>query len=127
VYSSKRQLTVKGFKNTSCRENTQRAAGELNPYVGKNFGVPMRVQREILKKIFYREVTSSNKLRDLYSEDIQFESRSGHQLPSQVSLIYSDTLVKFFYRYLLDTDGFLHIISHSILLLSVIIIRRYVT
>ena len=45
----KRQFTVKGFKNSRCRENTKRAAGNLDSYVGKSFDLPMKVQWEILK------------------------------------------------------------------------------
>jgi hypothetical protein len=114
----KEQFTVKGFKNTSCRENTQRAAGDAIyqwNYNGRS------------RKYIYQEVTSSDKVTDLYSEGNPFESRSGHQLSSQFSWIYSDTLVKFFYRNLLDAGGFSHTLSHSIILPSVTIIRRYVT
>ena len=114
----KEQFTVKGFKNTSCRENTQRAAGDAIyqwNYNGRS------------RKYIYQEVTSSDKVTDLYSEGNPFESRSGHQLSSQFSWIYSDTLVKFFYRNLLHAGGFSHTLSHSIILPSVIIIRRYVT
>jgi len=49
IYYLKRQFAVKGFKNASCRENTQRAAGDLDTYEGKSFDLSMKVQWEILK------------------------------------------------------------------------------
>jgi hypothetical protein len=49
VYYLRREFTVKGFKITSCGENTKGAAGDLDTYVGESFDLPMKVQWEIMK------------------------------------------------------------------------------